>query len=415
MKYILVIGDGMADMELDELGGMTPLEKASIPVMDGLAAKGILGSVINCPASLPPGSDTAILSIMGCDPLKYYSGRAPLEAAAQGIKLNEGDLAFRCNMASIDDNDKPFGDKRIISHSSGSIDGKSSKELVEYLFNNPVFKAAAEAAGVTVKPGYSFRHIVVQAGGDGKGLVLKPPHDHLGEKVSDNLPAGNENAKTLSALMELSNRILSRHPINEMRRREGKLPCNCIWFWAEGTAAELPSFEMRYGLKGAVISAVPLCKGIGALMGMEVIEVEGATGVLETNYEGKARAAVKALLDGFDFVAVHIEAPDECSHDRDLEGKIKAVENIDSRIIAPVLKALEEKHIDFRMLVLSDHRTLSTTGAHNGDPVPYILYDSRQDAGSGRKYSEREAQAGPFLQNGIVLMDYLTQKKTLTE
>ncbi|NLL38855.1 MAG: cofactor-independent phosphoglycerate mutase [Clostridiales bacterium] len=411
MKYILIIGDGMADMELDELGGMTPLEKARIPVMDSLASKGILGSVKNCPETLPPGSDTAILSIFGCDPLKYYSGRAPLEAAAQGISLNEGDLAFRCNMASIEDNDKPFGDKKIISHSSGSIDGRSSRELVEYLFKNPIFKAAADAADVSVSPGDSFRHIAIQAKGDGKGLVLKPPHDHLGEKVSDNLPAGNENAKTLAALMELSNKILSKHPINEMRRREGKLPCNCIWFWAEGTASELPSFEMRYGLKGAIISAVPLCKGIGTLMGMKVIEVDGATGVLQTNYEGKAEAAVKALLDGFDFVAVHIEAPDECSHDRDLEGKIKAIENIDSRVIAPVLKALEEKQMDFRMLILSDHRTLSTTGAHDGDPVPFILYDSVHDTGQGRKYTEKEAGDGPFLQNGTVLMDYLFEKE----
>lgn len=411
MKYILIIGDGMADMELEELGGMTPLEKASIPIMDSLASKGIVGSVKNCPESMPPGSDTAILSIFGCDPLKYYSGRAPLEAAAQGISLCEGDLAFRCNMASIEDNDKPFGDKKIISHSSGSIDGKSSRELVEYLFNNPIFKAAAEAADVTVNPGDSFRHIVVQAKGDGKGLILRPPHDHLGEKVSDNLPAGNENAKTLAALMELSNKILSRHPINEMRRREGKLPCNCIWFWAEGTAARLPAFEDRYGLKGTVISAVPLCKGMGTLMGMKVIEVDGATGILQTNYQGKAEAAVKALLDGFDFVAVHIEAPDECSHDRDIEGKIKAIENIDSRVLAPMLKALEEKRIDFRMLILSDHRTLSTTGAHSADPVPYILYDSGHDIGLGKKYSEKEALTGPFLQNGIVLMDLLLKKE----
>lgn len=410
MKYILIIGDGMADTELGELGGITPLEKADIPVMDLLASKGITGSVKNCPQSLPPGSDTAILTIFGCDPLKYYSGRAPLEAAAQGIDLNEGDLAFRCNMASIEDNDKPFGDRRIVSHSSGSIDGQSSKELVEYLFNNPVFKEAAKAAGVSVNPGYSYRHIAVQTNGDARGLVLSPPHDHLGEKVSDNLPEGNDNAKALAALMELSNKVLDRHPINELRRREGKLPCNCIWFWAEGTAAKLPSFEDRYGMKGAVISAVPLCKGIGALMGLRVIEVEGATGELHTNYEGKAEAAVKALLDGFDFVAVHIEAPDECTHDRDLEGKITAIENIDSRVISPVMKALEGKGMDYRMLVLSDHKTLSTTGAHDGEPVPYIIYDSREDSGSGRKYSEKDGLTGAFIPNGIALMDKLFLK-----
>lgn len=411
MKYILIIGDGMADIELSELGGVTPLERADIPIMDSLSARGLLGSVKNCPDSLPAGSDTAILSIFGCDPTKYYFGRAPLEAASQGISLREGDLAFRCNMSTIDDDDRPFGEKKIISHSAGSIDGESSKELIEYLFNAPLFKAAADAAGVSVTPSRSYRHIAVQEKGDGKGLVLKPPHDHLGERVSDNLPKGNENAKTLAALMELSYTILDRHPINEKRRKAGQLPCNCIWFWAEGTASQLPSFEGSYSKKAAIISAVPLCKGMGTLMGMEIIEVEGATGELDTNYKGKADAAVKALIDGFDFVAVHVEAPDECTHDRDLPGKIKAIENIDSLVIKPIVDTLEEKQIDFRMLLLSDHKTLSTTGAHDGEPVPFIIYDSRVDTGSKVGYTEKNGLMGPYIPNGIVLMDELFKEE----
>ncbi len=400
----------MADDALDALDGMTPLQKAKKPAMDGLAERGMLGSVKNCPDGQAPGSDTAILSIFGCDPMRYYFGRAPLEAAAQGISLKDGDLAFRCNMASIEDAELPFEEKRIISHSSGSIDGDQSRKLVLDLFNDVEFNAAAEKAGVKIYPTFSYRHIAVQTGGDGKNLQMSPPHDHLGEKVSGLLPRGSKNAEVLKALMELSNKVLSKHPINETRRREGKLPCNCCWFWAHGTAANLPSFEGRYGKKGAIISAVPLCQGIGVLMGLEIIKVEGATGELDTNYEGKAEAAVKALMDGFDFAAVHVEAPDECTHNFDLEGKIKAIEYIDSRVVLPIINALRGSREDFRMLVLSDHKTLSTTGAHDGAPVPFILYDSRLKKGSGMGYSEDSGLTGVYVPNGIALMDMLFQK-----
>jgi 2,3-bisphosphoglycerate-independent phosphoglycerate mutase len=406
MKYILIIGDGMADEPSDILGGLTPLEKANIPNMDKLSKEGILGSVKNCPDELPAGSDTAILSIFGCDPRRYYTGRAPLEAAAQGITLKEGDLAFRCNMASIETGAMPFEERRIISHSSGSIEGELSQELALYLFNHPDFKPLADKAGVRVHTSCSFRHIAVQSGGDGEGLIFTPPHDFLGEKAGPLLPRGNANAEILKELMLKSYDILSAHPINLERVKEGRLPANCIWFWAHGTAVTLPSFTEKYNKSGAVISAVPLCHGIGALIGLKLIEVEGATGELDTNYEGKAAAAVEALLrDKLDFSAVHVEAPDECTHNGDTAGKLKSIEYLDSRVIAPIIEKMGNN--DFRMLILSDHKTLTSTRGHAGGYVPFILYDSRSNKGSGLSYTEKNGLKGPILEEGTSLMSLL--------
>ncbi|MCR4770709.1 MAG: 2,3-bisphosphoglycerate-independent phosphoglycerate mutase [Oscillospiraceae bacterium] len=406
MKYVLIIGDGMADDPTDVLGGMTPLEKCRKPNIDRLAREGILGSVRNCPEGLPAGSDTAILSIFGCDPRKYYTGRAPLEAAAQGIALTDGDLAFRCNMISLEQGDMPFEKRRLISHSSGGIDGALSRELAEYLFSHPDFVPFAEKAGVSVHTTLSYRHIVIQSRGDGRGLVLTPPHDHLGDEAGLHLPRGNDNARVLTGLMKLSFDILSAHPANVRRVEEGLLPANCIWFWAEGTAVSLPSFPAAYGKKGAVISAVPLCHGIAALTGLKMISVEGATGEKDTNYEGKAAAAVKALTeDGMDFVGVHVEAPDECTHNGDTPGKLQSIEDIDSRVVAPILEGL--KGTDFRMLVLSDHKTLTDTRGHAGGYVPFILYDSRGGVGSGLDYSEKNGLKGPIAEDGTALMSML--------
>ena len=423
MKYILIIGDGMADEPVTELGGRTPLQHANTPAMDALASAGVIGSVLTIPEGMQAGSDTAILSIFGCDPRECFSGRAPLEAAASGISLEPGDVAYRCNMVSFEDGDMRFEDKKILSHSAGAIDGAESDALVTELFKTSPFAEAAKEAGISVYPGSSFMHIAVQksvnSGSEintqhsalageahNTGLDLTPPHDHIGEALGQHLPRGCENAAVLGRLMRLAHGVLDAHPYNAKRRAAGELPANGVWFWAEGTAVELPGFVDKYGKTGAVISAVPLCQGIGALIGLKRMLVEGATGELHTNYEGKVEAALEALKS-HDFAAIHIEAPDECTHNGDLKGKLQAIEWIDSRIIAPLTGKLSEAGTDYRMLVISDHRTLTSTRGHDGAPVPYIIYDSRSDSGTGLPYSESAAVGGCCIEAGTELMGKL--------
>lgn len=415
MKYILIIGDGMADNPVPQLQNQTPLQHTAIPVMDALAAKGEVGSVVNCPAGLPAGSDTAILSIFGADPNLCYTGRSPLEAAATGIQLQPGDVSYRCNMVALEDGDLPFEEKKILSHSGGSIEGEQSIQLVTDLFQDPAFAAAAQKAGMVVHPAPSFRHIAVQSGASISGISLLPPHDHLGEVIGPLLPSGNDNAAVLRALMKLAHQVLDHHPINQQRRAEGKLPANGVWFWAEGSAVALESFWDKYHKTGTVISAVPLCFGIARLSGLDIREVEGATGELDTNYEGKVAAALEELRSGKDFVAIHVEAPDECTHNGDLPGKLQAIEWLDSRLVAPLLSRLEAAGMDHRVLLLSDHKTLTATRGHDGDPVPFLLYDSRRNSRRGGVYDEAAGEAGPFLERGCELLDLLFEKKTLPE
>jgi len=309
-------------------------------------------------------------------------------------------------MVSFEDGGETYEEKKIISHNAGSIEGAVSDALVKELFETPPFKELALEAGITAFPGSSFRHIAVQKAPDNKGVRLIPPHDHLGEPLGIHLPAGCDNAAVLCRLMKIAHEILDRHPINEKRREEGKLPANGIWFWAEGTAAELPGFRGRYGKTGAVVSAVPLCQGIGRLIGLDIIHVDGATGELHTNYEGKADAALEALKTR-EFVAVHIEAPDECTHDGDTKGKIQAIEWIDSRVIAPLIGRLGTMREDFRMLVISDHRTLTATRSHDASDVPYLIYDSRMNNKTGMTYCEADAARGRFVGDGTRLIDLL--------
>ena len=414
MKYLLVIGDGMADNPVPELGGKTPLEAVDTPAIDALARGGMLGSVRTVPKELPPGSDTAILSIFGCDPRRYFTGRSPLEAAGCGVKLEPGCASFRCNMVCLEDGDKPFGEKKILSHNAGSIDGETSMAIITELCADPEFHAALEAAGMTIAPTPSFRHIAQQRGGDIRGLVATPPHDILGQEIGKYEFSGNENAKVLWNLMELANKKLEHLPRNEARRAQGKKPANGIWFWAEGTAVELPSFRGQYGVDGAVISAVPLCHGIGVLRGLEMVEVPGATGELDTNFEGKLEAAWEKL-NQYDFVCLHLEAPDECTHNGDLPGKLQAIEWLDSRLVAPLLSRLEAAGMDHRVLLLSDHKTLTATRGHDGDPVPFLLYDSRRNSRRGGVYDEAAGEAGPFLERGCELLDLLFEKRILPE
>ena len=406
MKYVLIIGDGMADDAVEELYGKTPLQYAKTPNMDALARAGALGSVLTIPEGMPPGSDTAILSIFGCDPNECYTGRAPLEAAASGISLELGDVAYRCNMVTFEETKNPFEQKKLLSHSAGSIEGDLSIELINYLFDNPTFREAAKIARMEIHPAPSFRHIAVQKATDISGIELIPPHDHLGEVTGLLLPKGGKNAAVLENLMRIAHEVLEAHPENKERRKAGMLQANGIWFWAEGTAAKLPNFRQKYEKSGGVISAVPLCHGIGALIGLEKIIVEGATGELITNYEGKVDAAIGVLQD-CDFVAIHIEAPDECTHNGDLLEKVKAIEWIDERIVAPVISKLKSASEDFRMLVISDHRTLYATRGHDSGPVPYVIYDSRFNNMTNLSFCEADAKKGRFIALGTELMDEL--------
>jgi len=420
MKYVLIIGDGMADNPIPELDEKTPLQYAKTPMMDALASAGVLGSVRTVPEAMTAGSDTAILSIFGFDPSLFNGGRASLEAAAMGIKLEPGDIVYRCNMITLESStqDNPqnnphknpiaFKEKKIISHSAGAIDGSSADTLITDLFNTPDFKKAVETAGISIYPGGSFRHIAVQHSALQEPLSLTPPHDHLGETLGKHLPQGEERAKTLTELMRLANEILENHPINKKRQENRELPANGIWFWANGASGELPSFKKRYGKTGSVISAVPLCQGIGVLMGLEKISVKGATGELNTNYEGKVEAALKSL-ETHDFTTIHIEAPDECTHNGDLKGKLQAIEWIDSRVLAPLKEALDNKKIPHKLMIISDHKTLLSTRGHNGEPVPFLIYDSSKDNNTGLKFNETDAKTGEFLENGTKLMEMLFQ------
>ena len=412
MKYLLVIGDGMADDPVPQLGNKTPLQTAPIPTIDRMAARGLVGSVINCPPPLPAGSETAILSIFGCDPRQYFTGRSPMEAAAAGIAMRPGDAAFRCNLVSFEDGDMPMEEKKILSHSAGSIDGESALETVEALLSEPRFARAMEEARMEIHRFPAFRQIAVQHESDISGIRFTPPHDHLGEQIGQYFPTGNERAEVFAALMRLAHEILDHHPVTEKRRGLGKLPANGIWFWAEGTAVELPSFKEQYGMDGAVVSAVPLCHGIGVLRGLEMVEVEGATGELDTNFEGKLEAAWEKL-NQYDFVCLHLEAPDECTHNGDLPGKLQAIEWLDSKLVGPLVERLEKAGMDHRVLVLSDHKTLTATRGHGSDPVPFLIYDSRTDSGRGGAYDEPAGETGPFVENGNVLLDILFEKQKM--
>ncbi len=402
MKYILIIGDGMADNPLEAFGNITALEKSNIPEIDALAAAGRFGTARTIPVGFPPGSDTGILSIMGCDTKSCYKGRAPLEAAAQGVILPAGSAAFRCNCVSFSDAEK-FEDRLILSHCGGGIEGELSEELMHYLFAHPDFAPHIEKASMSIKPTKSYRHLVFRDNANIEGIVMHPPHDHLGEKVGDNLPTGCADTEILIDLMRRAVPILDAHPINIERKNKGEKPANGIWFWAEGTAATLPNFYELFGKTGAVISAVPLCHGIARLMGLDVILVEGATGELETNYEGKVDAAVSALSD-YDFVTVHVEAPDECSHAKDPDAKVLAIEYLSKRVVGAIVNKMNASGEDYRMLIISDHKTLLIDGSHNEEPVPFIIYDSRENEKNGCVYTEDCAEGREHIDDGQDLM-----------
>ena len=397
MKYIVILCDGMADEPLEELDGRTPLEAARTVNMDRLAADSEIGMVRTVPEGMAPGSDTANLSVIGYDPRKYYSGRSPLEALSIGAEMGENDVSFRCNLVTLSEEEDRYEDRVILDHSSGEIPTEEAAALVEAL------REGLGREGYTFYVGTSYRHLLIQK--DGKVTDLTPPHDILTKRIGEYLPED----PVLREMMVRSYEILKDHPVNVKRRAEGKNPANSAWFWGAGTRPALPSFEEKTGVKGAMISAVDLLKGIAAGSGMHNIIVEGANGGLHTNYAGKARAAVKALTeDGYDFVYVHIEAPDEMGHHGSAEDKIKAIEYIDDQVIGPVADALRGAGVDFRMLILPDHPTPVRVRTHTSDPVPYLLYDSTKAQEGCSVYSEKTGrESGKMLEEGYRLIDHL--------
>lgn len=400
MKYVVILCDGMADEPLDELEGKTPLEAAHTPNMDRLAKTSEIGMVRTVPEGMAPGSDTANLSVIGYDPRKYYSGRSPLEALSIGAQMGEKDVSFRCNLVTLSEEEEAYEDRRILDHSSGEIPTEDAAVLIDAL------KKELERDGYRFYVGTSYRHLLIQK--DGKVTELTAPHDILTKRIGEYLPED----PVLRDMMIRSYEILKDHPINVKRRQEGRNPANSAWFWGAGTRPALTSFEEKNRVKGAMISAVDLLKGIAVGAGMHNITVEGANGGLHTNYAGKGKAAVKALTEGgFDFVYVHIEAPDEMGHQGSAPDKIQAIESIDSQVIGPVADALKEAGVDFRMLVLPDHPTPVRVRTHVSDPVPYMLYDSTKEAAGKETYCERTGrETGVVIAEGYRMMDHLLGK-----
>jgi len=393
MKYIILIGDGMADNPMNELGGKTPLEAAKTPNMDALASGGKFGLFATVPPGYPPGSDVANLSVLGYDPRKYYTGRAPLEAASIGVKLGPADVAFRCNLVTLSDED---GRTVMADYSSGHITTEEAGKIVLDLDNE------LSKEGVRFYPGTSYRHLMVWEGGK-KDLKTTPPHDISDRPVEGHLPSG-EGADKLKRLMELSWAVMKDHPVNIKRQAEGKKPATSIWLWGQGTAPLMPTMKERFGVDGAIISAVDLMKGIGIYAGLEVLSVPGATGYIDTNYKGKTEHAL-AALEKKDFVCVHVEAPDEAGHNGNLKDKMRAIEDFDRLIVEPVVNGAR-KFGEFTVMVLPDHPTPLALKTHTSDPVPFVLYR----AGGGDKkdaptmFTERHAGSTGVLVKDCTLM-----------
>ncbi len=397
MKYIIVLGDGMADYPIEEIGGKTPLEYAKTPVMDELAKVSEIGLVHTIPEGMSPGSDTANLSVIGYDPKQYYTGRSPLEALSIGVDMKSTDISFRCNIVTLSEDEAEYEMRTIIDHSSSEISTEDATVLLEAV------RKELEDDLYKFYVGTSYRHLTIWD--NGKVLPLTPPHDILGKVINDYLPED----EVLYNMMKKSYNILVNHPINVARKEQGLNPANSIWFWGAGTRPALSSFEEKNHKKGVMISAVDLLKGIAVGAGMDNIEVEGANGGLHTNYEGKAMAAVKALCeDGYDFVYVHVEAPDEMGHQGSLERKIQAIENLDQRVIKIIKEECEAREEDVRILILPDHPTPICIRTHTSDPVPYMLYDSTNKLDNTYMYNEAEAKAsGKYVAEGHAIINHL--------
>ncbi len=383
MKYVLILGDGMADYPNEKLDGKTPLAYAKTPYMDLMAKTGELGIVKTVPDAYKPGSDVANLGALGYDATRCYTGRSPLEALSIGIDMASDDVALRTNLVTLSD-DIVFENKTMIDYSSGEISTAESRELMKFV-NDKLGNDTFVFYG-----GVSYRHCLIIKHGK-TDMTLTPPHDITNRKITQYLPKGDFSDQLLD-FMKKSYELLKSHPINLKRIAEGKNPANCVWFWGQGTKPTLEEFSKKYGKKGAMVSAVDLLKGIAIGSKMKSIDVDGATGNLSTNFDGKAKAAIDTLENGSDFVFVHLEAPDECGHQGDLQGKIRAIEIIDEKIIGAIYKHFAEKNEDFAILVMPDHYTPLSLLTHTREPVPYLMYSSNKKLGSNVEYNEKTAQ-----------------------
>lgn len=398
MKYIVILADGMADYKVPELGNKTPMQYAKKENFDYFALKGEVGMVSTIPEGMPPGSDTANLAVMGYDPAVYYSGRSPFEAASMGVKLEDTDITFRCNLVTLSEGDS-YKDRVMLDHSSDEITTAEAAVIINDL------KAELERQDMKLYTGVSYRHLLVwnKAPVDYK---LVPPHDIIGRRIEEYLPAGKDSGILLE-MMEKSVAILENHPINIDRMRRGLKAANSIWIWGEGKKPLLSKFKDKYGLEGTVISAVDLIKGLGICAGLKVVDVEGATGNVHTNYLGKAKAAVEALKSGDDFVYIHVEAPDECGHRNELGNKVKAIELIDEKIAGFVKSEMDKLREDYKIMVLPDHPTPLSLRTHTSDPVPFVIYHSRKEKNNSFTFDEEGAKlSGLKFEEGHKLMDY---------
>jgi len=398
-KYIVVLGDGMADEPIEELGGKTPLAYANTPAMDSLSKSAEIGLVHTIPEGMKPGSDTANLSVLGYDPKRYYSGRSPLEALSIGVPMKDTDVALRCNIVTLSEEEVPFEERTIIDHSSGEISTEDCAILLEAV------KEELQNETYQFYAGTSYRHCLIW--NQGSVIELSQPHDVLGQVIGQYLPE-DEN---LLSMMKRSYEILVNHPINIERKRQGLNPANCCWFWGAGTKPMLSSFKEKTGKKGMMVSAVDLLKGIAVGAGMGVAKVEGANGGLNTNYEGKVQATLDALLNGYDFAYIHVEAPDEMGHQGSVARKVQAIEYLDQRVIGPLTKALDQEETPYRLLVMPDHPTPIRVRTHTSDSVPYLLYDSEEPKKESWNYNEKEAkESGNFIPMGHTIIDKLFEK-----
>ncbi len=402
MKYVVIVGDGMADMPLAELGGKTPLQKARTPNMDKLAREGLPGRVRTVPEGMPAGSDVANLSILGYDPREYYSGRAPLEAASIGIELEADDVAYRCNLVTLKYNRENTG-AIMEDYSSGHITTEEARELIMEI------DRALGSEKIKFYPGTSYRHLMVWADGS-VNIECMPPHDILGKEILDYLPVGT-GEQVIRGLMQESVGILERHPVNLERAKEGKNPGNSVWLWGQGRRPKMPTFHEKYAIKGALVSAVDLTKGLGIYAGFEILEVPGITGWIDTNYKGKADATIDALKR-VDFVYLHVESPDEAGHSGSYQHKIKAIEDFDEFVVGNVMEGMKAFD-EYRILLLPDHPTPIALRTHTAEPVPFVLFDSRvKRENKGVTYDESLTERNDILvfEDGYKLMDYFIKE-----